>query len=348
MDYSSVKSSVKRIILNTLKSGFCLLLIFITTTLHVKAQNHLLLSEIVLTPTAGEFIEIFNPTEDEIDLTNYYLADNQKYADLPSGVPTMDIGDFITRFPSGAKIQSGQTLVVGNNGTDFNTQYAKNADFEIAQADGPTPDMILIAHSTPGLSNGGEGIVLFYWDGAASTVKDVDLINAGTPSAASLILNKTGKTGYLADAYTMPTAQAGGDPVSGYSTKRIKNEGQYEVHSNGNGIDGDDETSENTAQTWDVTYTAPNPGITSLTLSVPNRPIAETTIKGYPNPFNQILKIDFIEGSQYYLTDLTGRILNITFDVSIGGFKTTSLNSGVYILHEERDFRHSTAKVIKL
>ena len=38
----------------------------------VLAQDHLLISEFVVTPTAGEFIEIYNPTASAVDLTNYY------------------------------------------------------------------------------------------------------------------------------------------------------------------------------------------------------------------------------------------------------------------------------------
>jgi len=51
-----------------------LILVFAFST-NVIAQDHLLLSEIVVTPTAGEYVEIFNPTASTIDLTNYYMTD---------------------------------------------------------------------------------------------------------------------------------------------------------------------------------------------------------------------------------------------------------------------------------
>ncbi|MGB9359121.1 MAG: hypothetical protein WCC01_11250, partial [Acidimicrobiia bacterium] len=38
----------------------------------LAADDHLLLTEIVVTPTDGEFIEIHNPTGSAIDLSNYY------------------------------------------------------------------------------------------------------------------------------------------------------------------------------------------------------------------------------------------------------------------------------------
>ena len=39
------------------------------------AQDHLLVTEFVVTPTDGEFIEIYNGTGAAVDLTNYYVCD---------------------------------------------------------------------------------------------------------------------------------------------------------------------------------------------------------------------------------------------------------------------------------
>src|SRR5262245_37806937 len=47
--------------------------------------DHLLISEVAVAPEAGEFIEIWNPTGDAVDLTDYYLSDNSTYVDLASG-----------------------------------------------------------------------------------------------------------------------------------------------------------------------------------------------------------------------------------------------------------------------
>ena len=41
----------------------------------VAADDHLLMTEIVVTPTEGEFVEIHNPTASAIDLTDYYFTD---------------------------------------------------------------------------------------------------------------------------------------------------------------------------------------------------------------------------------------------------------------------------------
>ncbi|MCP3999011.1 MAG: lamin tail domain-containing protein, partial [bacterium] len=39
------------------------------------AADHLVLSEIAVTPSEGEFVEIHNPTSAVIDLTDVYLSD---------------------------------------------------------------------------------------------------------------------------------------------------------------------------------------------------------------------------------------------------------------------------------
>src|SRR5262245_3303629 len=47
----------------------------------------LLLTEVVLAPTGGEFIEVTNPTSGTVDLATYYLSDSGLYWKLPGGAP---------------------------------------------------------------------------------------------------------------------------------------------------------------------------------------------------------------------------------------------------------------------
>ena len=44
------------------------------------SDDHLLISEAVVTPTSDEFIEIENPTTATIALDDYYLSDDEDYA----------------------------------------------------------------------------------------------------------------------------------------------------------------------------------------------------------------------------------------------------------------------------
>jgi hypothetical protein len=240
------------------------------------ADDHLLLSEAVLTPTSDEFIEIFNPTAAIVDLTDYYLSDDLSYALLPDQVtgPNIVSSDFIVQFPIGASIGACDVVVVAFDGLGFETTFGFKADFEIRGTDPATPDMIATnVGATAGLTNSGENAVLFVWDGASDLVTDVDMTHLGTPSAANAIGNKTGlmvdgpdadmvASTYQPDATTMP--QQATDPGFGFSTKRQQKEGIFENQAGGgNGITGHDETSEDIVGTWDTMFTAPTPGVVS-------------------------------------------------------------------------------------
>ena len=240
-------------------------------------DDHLLLCEAVVTPTASEFIEIANPTGSAIDLTDYYLSDDEDYALLPGffgtgPAPSISSSDFIARFPNGTSIPAGGVLTIAFDGAGFATAYGFAADFEIAGTDG-TPDMLEAftgsIGATAGLTNSGENAVLFTWNGTADLVSDVDMTNIGTPSTGNDIGDKTGvsvdgpdgdttASTYATDAWTM--LQQSGDPGSGTSTKRILLETGQETSGPGNGLTGDDETTEQITVTWDSTFTAPDPG----------------------------------------------------------------------------------------
>jgi hypothetical protein len=120
------------------------------------------------------------------------------------------------------------------------------------------------------LTNAGEVIVVFQWNGQSDLVRDVDLVLAGVPSVANGLIDKsslafdgpdgdTATSSYSADMRTI-TAQATA-PGAGLSTKRIALENGFELQTGvGNGLAGDDETSEDTSSTWDSSFTAPTPG----------------------------------------------------------------------------------------
>lgn len=232
---------------------------------------HLLLSEVVLAPTGGEMIELVNPTSTAIDLSDYYLSDAPGYFRLPASVTAanVDSADFIVRFPTGATIAPGGVVTVAvDTAANFTTTYpGVNPTYSIAGA-----TMVALA-ATAGstLTNSGEPIILFRWDGASDRVTDVDIMIAGTPSATNVLANKSGVavdgpdadpdgTAYATDAFTLPGQSA---PASGRSTKRIALESDSnETHAGaGNGVAGHDETSEMLGATWDTGgYTVPTPG----------------------------------------------------------------------------------------
>ena len=91
---------------------FFYLLIFIY---QLFANDHLLLNRIVVKPDAAELISIYNPTEKEINLKNYYLSDSNEYYKITSE-PITDwidgIRDFLFRFPDNFSILPSDSIIV--------------------------------------------------------------------------------------------------------------------------------------------------------------------------------------------------------------------------------------------
>ncbi len=181
--------------------------------------DHVLISEVGIQPGGAEFVEIYNPTSAAVDLSDYYLADNSAYYKItagpwnPSGTPGTD---FLAQFPSGTSIPAGGVLVVasepasGNDG--FETIFGSCPDFTLNSTGaalscggGSVPAMTIPTNGSVGssagalISNEREMIVLFSWDGSASTVKDVDYVTWGTTFDANTRIDKTGQAGYQND-----------------------------------------------------------------------------------------------------------------------------------------------------
>jgi hypothetical protein len=241
--------------------------------------DHLLLTEVVLQPTEGELVEIFNPTGVAITLTDYYLADTSPYYQLPAGTQAVTTNDFIARFPSGATIGAHtiQTVAIAT-AAEFSAAYGVPATYSLGTGGPGTTALVAVdVGANPTLTNAGESIALFHWDGESDLVADVDLINAGEPTGANLFSTKSSAmidgpdpdgspSTYATDAFTLGVqASAAGDNKS---TKRILPETGHEIAgSSGNGILGDDETSEAIQITWDHTpFTAPDPGVVAAAL----------------------------------------------------------------------------------
>jgi hypothetical protein len=230
-------------------------------------SSSLLLSEVVLAPTQGEMIEIVNTSNQEVDLSTYYLADNGAYYALPLPLQvTVQQNDFIVKFPPSARIGGHGVVVVAiDTPTNFATTYGMAPSFSVVDGSMQTIAM----NGQPTLTNEGEPIILFQWDGQSDLVHDVDILVAGRPTPQNALSNKSGiqqdgpdmdtlPSTYAVDRHTM--LQQSSIPGSGQSTKRIRLEVGHEVQDGkGNGQSGDDETSEDTSATWDTVFTAPDP-----------------------------------------------------------------------------------------
>lgn len=262
--------------------SLALLMLGLAASAAWAADDHLLLCEGVLKPAGVELIEIKNPTASTVALDDYYLSDAQDYALLPGAFgagprPSLHASDFIVRFPAGASLPPEGVVVVALNGAGFEAAFGFKADFEILGTDPATPDMIRPLGGATGssLTDTGEHAVLFRWDGASDLVEDVDMANFGKSSATNAIRDKTGlavdgpdfgstPSIYAAEGATMPLQVA--TPGIGESTKRVALEGAQE-QAGGNGLSGDDETTEDIAFTWDSDFgfIAPDPGVCCLT-----------------------------------------------------------------------------------
>lgn len=252
--------------------------------------GHLLITE-VKTVGSSEFIEIWNPTTATVDLRNYYLTDLNTYWQLPAHVAgnvtlTADASDFLSRFPVGATLAPNAVITIAFDGAAF---VAPTTGFPTVtptytiqeMTTGATAMETVLFGATnpnPGLTNTGEIVVLFAWDGASDNVKDVDIVLAGTPtSAGNDVAAKSAVDGPDADSTTTAYATdlltitdltvTDGTAPSLKSYKRIARETDREIQTGtGNGITGDDETTEMTVLTWDqramgAEYTDATPGV---------------------------------------------------------------------------------------
>ncbi|WP_129348778.1 lamin tail domain-containing protein [Sorangium cellulosum] len=237
-----------------------------------EPAGHLLISEIVVAPGAAEFIEIWNPTETDVDLSNYYLSDNSVYYALTEGGTWMPAGtagtDFLVQFPAGTTIAAGAYLVLASD-EDFELEYGRCADFALDESPIPcggedvTP-MVAPENGSLGaqagalFTNDAEMVVLFEWDGTVgSSLKDVDYVTWGEAAGASARADKTGKADYVADTarQSQRPAHTAGDRES---IARCSDVEFGELLTEGNGLSGHDETSE-----WlDVSFVlaSPTPG----------------------------------------------------------------------------------------
>lgn len=250
------------------------------------SDPEVLMTEIVVTPTGGEFVEIHNPTASTIDLSDYYLTDatfapgGTFYYNLVTGSNAGGggFGDFLARFPDGASIGAGEYQTIAMSGSaNFLTEYSLAPDYELWDDASPDGEQLMreglpgSINGQGGLTNSGEVAVLFYWDGQTDLVLDHDYVVWGDKDEA---VDKTGvtidgpDTDSDASAYLPDTPISSQDVVAsgahgfGNSWQREDLTEGSEATSGGNGVNGEDETSENLSETW--CENTPTPGAATV------------------------------------------------------------------------------------
>ena len=228
--------------------------------------DHIIFTQITITPDEAELIAIYNPTGAPLNLSDYYLSDaeysitNSRYYNLPTGNDYWSgfSSDFIARFPD-VNIGSGETLIISlQDSSSFNNYYSYNPDLTL------TDDMLdaVDGESTIGSSaNLGpyEVLILFKWDGqSTSLIQDVDYFYWGDSQGLSFYgVDKTGILTYEDDTPFNTQAnnilEAHDDDYS-YVRKSTTENGESGPSDNitGNGITGHDETSEIFNQSWEI------------------------------------------------------------------------------------------------
>ena len=255
-----------------------------------SAADRLLLSEIVVAPTPAEMVAVYNPNGFTVDLSNYYLADYETYYNtvLQTAPAT---SDFVARFPSGSTIWPNQTQFIAVQGAEcFRSAcgtvgafvgYGVHPTYEIASSTAVNnspdiPDMLMPFPGAIGmtrtLTNTGEPVMLFYWDGTSDLVTDVDYAYYGVPSGNQPVVEKTGVvingSHYLDDSPDDPARRAplgsNATTTTSQTCRALPYTEGTQTSSGGNGVGGADETSENTATTWYAcTSPTPAPHVTS-------------------------------------------------------------------------------------
>jgi DNA/RNA endonuclease YhcR with UshA esterase domain len=242
--------------------------LFLFVPLFLYGQSHLLITEIQATPKDSSFIEIYNPTDAAIDLSNVYLADYNTYYDMVNASYTTNSQDFLVRFPAGSSVAGKTAVVVALNGSGFGIKYGFDADYEILSTSASTTDMISLAGTSTSQINTQEMLVMFEWDGQSDLVADIDYAAWGLFS--SNFVDKSGISVDGPDADATATAYQNDTPVASQSAlaaltdeilsvQRTGTGEGAEAASNGNGQTGHDETSEDLVNQFELAL--PTPGL---------------------------------------------------------------------------------------
>lgn len=338
-----------------MKNKLLVLLTFILVAFNANSDvGDLLITELTVSPFGSEFVEIYNNGNTTIDLSDVYLTD-ATFAGGPTYYYQITSGggggggffDFHARFPNGATIAAGVYQTISMNGsTEFTNAFGVTPTYELFEDDGSADAIPDMREATSGSINGqggltdsGEVIVLYTWDGTSDLVEDIDYIVWGDKVEA---IDKTGVTvggsTYLADtSISSQIVISNGAHAAGSSWQRSDLTEGSETTSGGNGVLGHDETSENTNVTFLEASPTPNietggilpPGAPSIIINevdaVGSAEFIEIYDGGSGNTDLTSVKVVLFDGSNdqaYVIYDLTGQSTNASGYFLLGNAST--------------------------
>jgi len=317
----------------------------------------LLLTEISTIGTEQEYIEIYNPGNAPVDLSDYYLTDanhspnDQYYYNIGLGNPSQStvgggaFSDFHARFPDGFSIAAGDTIVMSVAGsTPFSDNFGFNPDLELYE-DGGGPDGVpdmrwifgvegnnsIVGESLPTLTNSAETVILYHYVEGEDKVTDIDVFVWQDPSSTStsIFFNKTGQS-IGSHAYLPEHGTTNGLAFSlansfGSSYQRTDaNEGD-QVPTGSNGVGGRDETSEDFDATFaSMPYSPSAPagggggdGGSVVQLKVPPKTFLPS--RGEAFPISIVSNPKSESETKLRIFDLEGRLVVTIFDSRFNG-----------------------------
>lgn len=194
--------------------------------------------------------------------------------------------------PDGGSIAAGEYQTVALAGSAaFLSKYGVAPTYELFD-DGSNDGEAKMLGATSGSINGqggltdsGEVVILYYWDGATDLVTDLDYALWGDKAEA---VDKTGVSIDGPDADSDPSPYrpdtaiadqdfiAAGAHASGDSWQRLDLSEGTETQVDGNGVGGDDETSEDLSATW--CESTPTPGEAESCSAPPPPPPPSPTV----------------------------------------------------------------------
>ena len=326
-------------------------------TVGAAPDPKLLLTEVCTLGADQEFIEIWNPSTQNVNLSDYYLSDaiyfpaNTGYWNMGGGALNADtVGggaftDFTARFPDGYTIAAGDTIVVSIAGsTKFTASFGFAPDIELYEDDAfpdAVPDMrnifaepnnsIITSASIPSLTNTGEPVILFKWTQGSDLVIDVDIFTWLASTSTSFQFAKTGKT-VGSSTYAPDTAVNLQTPFAaqlafGDSYVRLDATEGAQIMTGSNGVGGRDELSENWNVTWAMQPSEPSrPGsgggggeTGAIELVVP----AKTFLPSLGETFAIRITSRARSETRVRLYDREGRLVRTLFDSRFSGPPST-------------------------
>ena len=234
-------------------------------------SDHLLFKNIVIAPDSAEMVVIINPTNESINLDNYYLTDansaSHQYYNISSSQDHWSNNpfDFFINFPDDY-IEPGDSVIIGMSTSNvFSSYYGFPCDYALANEDaineleGDVGILVQLGSSSP-LDDNRESLVLFEWDGSSNVVQDVDYFvwnvndyDSDNPdqNMEQFQIDKTNVESYLSDTPKEDQVYQ----IVHSDGKSYQRKDLLELDENklgGNGITGHDETSENLLMTWEI------------------------------------------------------------------------------------------------